>query len=75
MSSANLLGTALGFNALSVRSLLIFSTAMLQLLRCTRFRGVMPKVRKVVFDFPQNFPQKRLDLGVLRQTSLECKKP
>ena len=35
----------------------------------------MPKARKVFFDFPQNFPQKRLDQAVLRQTSLERKKP
>jgi len=35
----------------------------------------MPKVRKVVFDFLQNFRQKRLDLAVLRQTSLDEKKP
>ena len=44
-------------------------------LRCTRLKRVMSKVRKVVFDFLQNFLQKRLDRAVLRRTSLDEKKP
>ncbi len=60
-----------GFKALIARSLLIFPMPCFGLLRCTQLKGVMPKVRKVVFDFPQNFLQERWDLAVLRRTSLE----
>lgn len=34
----------------------------------------MPKVAKVVFDFQQNFLQKRLDLAGLQRTVMDEKK-